>query len=184
MEMEGKIIAVNSSKKKGISKKNIKSGILRKNFGLLGDAHSGTNREVSLLGWERIQEWLKVKGEKLKVKIKPGDFAENITTEGIDWSKIKIGDRISIIPQSPNHLYPAPKDGAGQAQSPILLEVTEIGKECHQGCAIRKIVGDCLMPREGIFAQVIKGGKIKVGDKVRVISDVHNNGITMATVIP
>jgi len=168
MYMEGKIISVNSSKEKGVSKKNIGAGVLRKNFGLLGDAHSGTNREVSLLGWERVQSWLKkrqCKIKNLKLKIKPGDFAENITTEGVDWSKIKIGDRIKVSPKS------LPDDWqAGDVQSPksIILEVTEIGKECHLGCAIRKLVGDCLMPKEGIFAKVIKGGKIKVGDKIFV----------------
>lgn len=156
--MEGKIISVNSSKEKGVSKKNINLGVLRKNFGLVGDAHSGTNREVSLLGWERVQNWLRAKS--IEQKIKPGDFAENITTEGIDWNKVKIGTQIRILPHSP----------LPTSHSQILLEVTEIGKECHLGCAIRKIVGDCLMPKEGVFAKVIKGGKIKVGDRITLIS--------------
>ncbi len=162
--MEGKIIAVNSSKEKGKPKKNIRTGILRKNYGLVGDVHSGTNREVSLLGWERVEIWLRTKN--IKQKIKPGDFAENITTEGIDWNKIKIGTQIHILPQSA--ICPA---SAGQ--SAIVLEVTQIGKECHQGCAIRKLVGDCLMPKEGIFAKVIEGGKIKVGDIIKIIADDH-----------
>ncbi|HCJ67804.1 MAG TPA: MOSC domain-containing protein [Elusimicrobia bacterium] len=157
--MEGKIISVNSSKEKGTTKKNIHTGILRKNYGLVGDAHSGTNREVSLLGWERVLQWLKVKSEKLKVKVKPGNFAENITTEGIDWSKVKIGDRIKISPQP-----------IANSQQPIILEVSQIGKECHSGCAIRKLVGDCLMPKEGIFAKVLQGGKIKVGNRIIVES--------------
>ncbi len=160
--MEGKVISLNSSKKKGVTKKNIGTGFLRKNLGLLGDAHSGTNREVSLLGWERVQNWLSAKS--IERRIKPGDFAENITTEGIDWNKTKIGDRVSIISQSA--ICPA---SAGQ--SAIVLEITQIGKECHLGCAIRKLVGDCLMPKEGVFAKVVKGGKIKVGDKIQTTSD-------------
>lgn len=171
--MEGKIISINSSKKKGISKKNIEVGILKKNFGLLGDAHSGTDREVSLLGWERVQEWLKKKFtvHSSRFTVKPGDFAENITTEGIDWAKVKIGERISILSQSPiTRALSAGYRGGDNHQSPILLEVTQIGKECHSGCAIRKLVGDCLMPKEGVFAKVVKGGKIKIGDRIIVKS--------------
>jgi len=159
---EGKIIAVNLSKKKGVSKKNIGEGILRKDYGLLGDAHAGTNREVSLLGWERVQSWLRAKSVERRVK--PGDFAENITTEGIDWNKIRIGDQIKIFSQSSVFSFPS-----------SVLEVSEIGKECHLGCAIRKLVGDCLMPKEGVFAKVLKGGKIKVGDKITLINTNKKN---------
>ncbi len=142
-----------------------------------------------------MQNWLSAKS--IERRIKPGDFAENITTEGIDWNKIKIGALIRIFPQSAIYSRPTPNSGRIRSrasasllrrsgyegwterferrclQSAIVLEITQIGKECHLGCAIRKLVGDCLMPKEGVFAKVVKGGKIKVGDTIKIIADDH-----------
>lgn len=160
--MKGKIISINISEKKRTVKKPVQTAVLKKDCGIIGDAHSGTGRQVSFIGWEEVENWLKVKGKKLevgilpkgrvKIKIKPGDFAENITTNGIDWNKTKVGDKI-IVGKN------------------IELEITQIGKECHSGCAIRKTIGDCIMPRRGIFAKVLLGGKIKVDDNIEVKND-------------
>ncbi len=113
------------------------------NFGLEKDAHAGDwHRQVSLLPFESFR-----KLENDVVNLKPGDFAENITTVGMDLSNLKIGDRMRI----------------GEK---IILQVTQIGKECHKACAIKELTGDCIMPREGIFATVIGGGLIKIGDDI------------------
>jgi len=144
----GKLFSVNISDKKGVSKKPVVCAVLKKNFGVVGDAHSGTERQVSLMGWEDIEIWKDKKAKK--IEIKPGDFAENITTTGIDWSGVKIGDRIKI---------------GGK----IELKVIRIGKECHSECKIKKLVGDCIMPKKGIFADVVKGGGIKTGDSVEIL---------------
>lgn len=152
--MTGEIISINLSDKKGIAKTPVKIDSeveLKENFGIVGDAHSGSEREVSLLGLERIHKWIEQKSTR-DLRIKPGDFAENITTEGIDWSEVKIGDKIEI-------------------QNGIVLEVTQIGKPCHSACNIRKLVGDCLMPKEGVFAKVLTGGKIKIGDVIKVSAE-------------
>ncbi|GAB4113035.1 MAG: MOSC domain-containing protein [Candidatus Caldatribacteriota bacterium] len=144
----GKILAVCRSKEKGTVKVDIKEGLLLENYGLQGDAHTGNwHRQVSLLGIESINK-MKEKGWELK----PGDFAENLTIEGLELFQLPLGSRLKI----------------GEK---VLLEVTQIGKECHQGCEIRKKVGDCIMPREGIFTKVIKGGKVKVGDIIEVLED-------------
>jgi MOSC domain-containing protein YiiM len=140
--MQGIIKAICLSQKKGTIKKPIEYGILKADYGLQGDAHAGSSREVSLLAWDSI-----VKMQNLGLKLAAGSFAENITTEGIDLLQLKIGDRLEI---------------AGK----ILLEITQIGKECHRGCEIRDITGDCVMPREGLFARVLKGGRIQPGDKI------------------
>jgi len=141
-----KVIAVCSSLKKGTRKKTIAEGILRENFGLLGDAHADcvTNRQVSLLAVESI-----VKMKNRGLQLGPGDFAENLTTKGIDLLKLPIGTKISVGDQ-------------------VILQVSQIGKECHTACAIRRQVGNCIMPVEGVFARVIKGGVVKPGDKIKV----------------
>lgn len=139
----GKVVAVSISERKGIKKINVDEVMLKEDFGIINDAHAGTpNRQVSLLAGESIEK-MKAKG----LKVKPGDFAENITTEGIDLAELKIGDRIK----------------AGQD---AVLEVSQIGKECHKRCGIYYTAGDCIMPKEGIFAKVIKGGSIKIGDRI------------------
>jgi len=145
--MKGKIIAVCTSEKKGEKKVNVGKGELVVNFGLAGDVHGGDwHRQVSLLALESID---KMRGKGLEVN--PGDFAENITTEGLVLHTLPIGTKMKI--------------------GDILLEVTQIGKECHSKCNIYHTVGDCVMPREGIFVKVLKGGPVAVGDTIEVITD-------------
>ncbi len=139
----GKIVAVSVSEKKGMKKRNVESVQLKIDFGIVGDVHAGTkNRQVSLLAMEAIDK-MKSKG----LKLKPGDFAENITTQGIDLLSLKIGDRLRI----------------GQD---VMLEISQIGKKCHTKCSIYYQAGDCVMPREGMFTRVLNGGVIKQGDTI------------------
>lgn len=139
----GKIIAISVSKEKGVRKNNVQLATLKEDFGIVGDAHAGTkNRQVSLLAMESIEK-MKKKG----LRVKPGDFAENITTEGTDLLSLKLGDKLSI-------------------GTDALLEVSQIGKECHARCSIYYQAGDCVMPKEGIFVKVVRGGEIKVGDRI------------------
>lgn len=136
------IKAVCISEKKGTAKKNVGQAELIENFGLKDDAHAGNwHRQVSLLSYEKIEEF-----KTLGVDVKDGDFGENLIVEGIDLAKLPIGTKITI--------------------NEVLLEVTQIGKECHTGCAIAQAVGKCIMPTEGIFAKVLKGGIVKSGDTV------------------
>ncbi|MEW6170380.1 MAG: MOSC domain-containing protein [Candidatus Omnitrophota bacterium] len=139
--MQGKVFSINISKNKGVSKNPVKKAILIENMGIENDAHLGfEERQVSLLSKELIQEQ--------NNNLKPGDFAENITTSGIDLSKIQIADRIKI--------------------NKTILEVTGIGKTCHDKCNIYKKIGNCVMPKQGIFAKVLKGGLIKIGDRIAI----------------
>ena len=139
----GKVLAVSVSKRKGEKKTNIPAGRLIGNFGLKSDAHAGDwHRQVSLLAAESIDK-IKAKG----LDVRPGDFAENITTEGINLWDLPVGTRLRLGDRA-------------------LAEVTQIGKECHSRCAIFHQVGDCVMPREGIFVRILKGGMIKPGDTV------------------
>lgn len=140
-----KVLAVNSSEKKGVVKIPLEKGYFEPHCGLQGDAHSGDwHRMVSLLANESI--------EKMKVKgldhLKFGDFAENITTEGLIVHELPLGTILKI----------------GEAT----MRVTQIGKECHAGCAIRQQSGDCIMPKEGVFAEVLEAGWVKPGDKIVV----------------
>ncbi|MDO9391327.1 MAG: MOSC domain-containing protein [bacterium] len=139
----GKIVSINISRRKGEKKTSAPSAVLKENHGIVGDAHAGDwHRQVSLLATESVDQ-MRGKG----VELHPGDFAENLTIENIQLSKLKIGQRLLV-------------------GSEIILEITQIGKECHNDCAIKKQVGDCVMPREGVFAKVIKGGEIKTGDQI------------------
>lgn len=141
----GKIVAVCTSPKKGMRKKNVEEGVLLVEHGLEGDAHVGDwHRQVSLLAIESIE-----KMRQMGLKVGPGDFAENLTTEGIDLVSLPIGTKLKI------------GDGA-------LGEVTQIGKECHTRCAIYHQAGDCVMPKEGIFIRVLQGGPVKVGDSIDI----------------
>jgi MOSC domain-containing protein YiiM len=141
-----KIVAVCKSKEKGTKKKVMAEGILKEEYGLVGDAHADccTHRQVSLLAMESID-----KMRRLGFEVGPGDFAENLTTQGVELLSLPVGTRILIG-----------KD--------IILEVTQLGKECHSGCAIRQEIGKCIMPREGIFARVIHGGCVRAGDNIRI----------------
>ena len=144
-DMAGKIISVNISKDKGEKKHNIQKCMLIKDMGLKDDAHAGfMHRQVSLLAQESIN-----KIKNMGIDVVPGDFAENLTTEGIELPTLPIGTKLLV--------------GDG-----IILRVTQIGKECHARCAIFQQVGDCVMPREGIFTEVLTEGEIKVGDKIKV----------------
>lgn len=141
----GHIQAICISSKKGIVKKEIEEAELKPEWGIEGDAHAGNwHRQVSLLAGESI--------DRMKEKIPSlanGAFAENIITRGVDLSSIKIGAQLKIGKK-------------------IKLEITQIGKECHNACAIKTITGDCIMPREGLFAKVISGGKIKRSDSINL----------------
>lgn len=142
----GTIAAVCASKRKGTPKRNILSGRLVEGFGLESDAHGGDwHRQISLLGMEQIRS-MKAKG----LELGPGAFAENITTEGLDLTSVRIGDRLAL----------------GEA---AIVEITQIGKECHTKCAIFHTIGDCIMPEQGVFAKILKGGPIKTGDSIRLI---------------
>lgn len=142
----GKVIAISISRKKGIPKTNIDTANLIENFGIDGDIHAGNwHRQVSFLAIESIN---KMRDAGIP-KLRPGAFAENITTEFINLPVIEIGSRIKIGVEAE-------------------LEITQIGKECHDKCAIFVKIGDCVMPREGIFARVIKSGNIKPGDQIIV----------------
>ena len=142
----GRIVSVNISDKRGIRKKPVESVELRVGHGIVSDAHAGPDpvRQVSMLTIESHAKMI-AKG----ADVKPGDFAENITTEGIDVASLPVGTRLR--------------------SGDIEFEVTQIGKECHRHCEIYRTVGDCVMPREGIFVRTIKGGVLKPGDEIEVI---------------
>ena len=143
---EGQIVAISVSQSKGIKKSNVPKCKLLEDQGLDGDAHAGDwHRQVSLLAMESID---KIRGKGLDVS--PGDFAENITTSGLKIWELPVGTRLA-------------------AGNEALLEVTQIGKECHDRCAIYHQVGDCVMPREGVFTRVLRGGDVRPGDKIRVL---------------
>ena len=145
---EARIVAVSVSNRKGIKKSNLPECKLLEDEGLEGDAHAGDwHRQVSLLAVESIN---KIRERGLEVS--PGDFAENITTSGLKIWELPMGTRLAV-------------------GSEALLEVTQIGKECHDRCAIFHQVGDCVMPREGVFTRVLRGGIIRPGDKVRVLPE-------------
>lgn len=158
----GKVFSINISLRKGTSKSPVNEAYVVKDLGIREDAHYGFfHRQVSLLSWEDIEKQninLKRGGFK-RLELKPGDFAENITTRGIDLSSLQIGDRIKVGTQ-------------------VLLEVSQIGKECHDLCEISKKIGRCIMPKQGIFARVLKGGWIRKGELISLIKNEnrHNNG--------
>ena len=141
---KGTIVSISTSSEKGAKKIPVESAALGVDHGIEGDAHAGKwHRQVSLLAEESIE---KMRGGGLEVGY--GDFAENITTSGLVLYEIPVGTKLRL----------------GQC----LVEITQIGKECHDRCAIYEAVGDCVMPREGIFARVLRGGEIKKGDDVLV----------------
>ena len=140
----GIIKAINISKEKGTQKKSVPSANLIEDFGIEGDAHAGKwHRQVSLLSYEQYLLF-KEKG----APIHPGSFGENLLVSGYDFKTIPVGTRFTC--------------------NDVILEITQIGKKCHSGCEIYKIMGDCIMPREGVFAVVIRGGVIKPGDELNI----------------
>jgi MOSC domain-containing protein YiiM len=140
--MPGRVAAVCASKEKGTVKQNVGSARLVEEYGIEGDAHAGfAHRQISLIAAEDI--------ESMRAKLPdlaPGSFAENITTEGIDLASLSIGDRLE----------------AGEC----LLEVSQIGKECHTRCEVFRLSGDCIMPKKGVFCRVLRGGNVKTGDSI------------------
>lgn len=142
----GHIIAISISKEKGVPKDPIPVGNFIENHGLEGDAHAGNwHRQVSFLGIESIEK-MKEKGAK---GLTPGIFAENLTTSGIELYSLDIGTKLQI--------------------GETTMEITQIGKECHNKCAIFQMVGDCVMPKEGVFAKVLIGGKIEPNDNIKIV---------------
>lgn len=142
----GTVKAVNISKKKGVIKESIPEGYFESEHGLVGDAHAGKwHRQVSLLAQESINKMTEIGIKGLC----SGKFAENLTTEGIVLHELAVGTKVQI--------------------GETIQEVSQIGKECHSGCAIKQQVGQCIMPKEGIFTRVIKSGKIKIGDSIKII---------------
>ncbi len=141
----GKIMAVNISEKKGTQKGNVHSAKVIEDFGIEKDAHAGKwHRQVSLLSYQKIEDF-KAKG----APVEDGAFGENLIVEGIDCRSLPVGTKLAC--------------------NDVILEVTQIGKQCHSGCEIFKIMGDCIMPREGIFTRVLHGGVISEGDTIEVI---------------
>lgn len=144
--MTGVVISVNISSKKGVRKKPVEEILLKADYGIEGDAHASSewHRQVSLLALESIK-----KMQKMGLEVKPGDFAENITTEGLDLVSLPLGTKLRI-------------------GNSVIGEVSQIGKECHTRCAIYYQAGDCIMPKEGIFIKVLDGGHVRAGDRVMV----------------
>ena len=138
----GKVIAVCISEKKGTQKHPVEEAEFVEDWGIKNDAHAGKwHRQVSLLSYEKIEEF-KAKG----APVKDGAFGENLIVQGFDFKTLPVGTRLKC--------------------NDVILEITQIGKQCHNGCEIFKIMGDCIMPREGVFARVIKGGMISEGDEM------------------
>jgi MOSC domain-containing protein YiiM len=144
-KMTAEVIAVCISINKGERKTPVDRVELQEEHGIVGDAHAGEwHRQVSLLAQESI-----AKMQRMGLDVDAGDFAENITTRGIDLPSLPIGTRLAV--------------------GDVLIEVTQIGKECHTRCAIYHQAGDCVMPKEGIFARVLRGGVVKPGDRIEVL---------------
>jgi len=139
-----KIHAICTSSKKGTAKRNVGKAELIADFGIVGDAHAGNGiRQVSLLSYQKIEDF-RAEGAFKGITVKDGDFGENLIIEGIDLRSLPIGAILKC----------------GEVE----LEITQIGKECHSRCSIYETMGDCIMPREGVFARVVHGGFISVGD--------------------
>ena len=148
MNKKGTVLAINISEKKGVIKTPIEVGTFKEDHGLVGDAHAGNwHRQVSLLRDESIEKIRQMGIEGLCT----GKFAENITTKDIVLYELPVGTKLKI--------------------GDTIQEVTQIGKKCHAGCAIKNQVGDCVMPREGIFTKIIKGGEVRTGDTIEVIEE-------------
>ena len=138
----GKVIAVCTSPEKGTQKTAVAEGDFIEDYGIEGDAHAGKwHRQVSLLSYDKIEAF-----RQRGARVENGAFGENLVVEGIDFSALPVGTRLAC--------------------GDVVLEITQIGKECHHGCAIFQQMGDCIMPREGVFAKVIRGGKICPGDEM------------------
>lgn len=143
--MMGKVIAVCTSPAKGTQKTNVGEALFIEDFGLEGDAHAGKwHRQVSLLSYDKIEEF-----RKRGAEVADGAFGENLVVEGFDFRTLPVGTRFCC--------------------NDVILEMTQIGKECHHGCEIFQKMGECIMPREGVFAKVIRGGRIHTGDNMEIM---------------
>lgn len=148
----GKVLAVCISEKRGTQKKNVGRVRLIENYGLEGDAHAGNwHRQVSLLSYDRIREF-----NERGAGVGPGAFGENLVVEGFDFKLLPVGTKLKC--------------------GDVVLELTQIGKECHSHCEIYKKMGECIMPREGVFARVLCGGTIGEGDEMELVSDSCTDG--------
>jgi MOSC domain-containing protein YiiM len=158
--MRGKIESINVSVEKGGKKKPVKEAIINES-GIEGDAHSGNwHRQLSFLSFESIESF----NQKGSINTGPGDFAENITTRGVDLIGLKVGDILTITNES----------SKARGSEKVILEVTQIGKECVAPCSIYYQVGSCIMPQEGLFCKVLKTGKIRVGNSITVEKIIRN----------
>ena len=154
----GKSRGICISDERGTAKYAIEEALLVEDFGIEGDAHAGKwHRQVSLLGYEKIEDF-----KKRGADVAPGAFGENLIVEGFDLRSIPVGTRMKC--------------------GDVILEITQIGKECHSHCNIYKTVGDCIMPREGIFSKVIKGGKVHVGDSIEILPQEKPRKLTAAVI--
>lgn len=145
----GKIVGICISEVRGVQKKEIPEVNIVEGWGLENDAHGGNwHRQVSLLSYEKIQEF-----QNRGAEITPGAFGENLIVEGFDFANLPVGSRF--------------------VSGDVILEMTQIGKECHNHCEIYKKMGDCIMPREGVFAKVIKGGHLKKGDTIDLSGSIN-----------
>ncbi len=143
----GKVISTNISEIRGIQKHNVGRVKLVEDYGIENDAHAGKwHRQVSLLSHEKIEAF-RARG----AEVKDGAFGENIVVSGIDFKSLPVGTRFKC--------------------NDVILEMTQIGKECHHGCEIFQKMGDCIMPREGVFAKIIRGGEIAVGDEMTILEE-------------
>lgn len=143
-----RIVSLSVSRKKGVRKKQVDRVVIIPDHGIEGDAHAGEwHRQLSFLAAESIE-----KTRQAGLKVSFGDFAENIATQGIDWTAVPVGTRFRL----------------GKS---VLVEITQIGKKCHNPCAIYYHAGDCIMPKEGVFARVLQGGVLHAGDSIRIVPD-------------
>lgn len=149
----GNILAVCTSSKKGTQKQDVKKALFIEDYGIENDAHAGKwHRQVSLLSHDKIEDF-----RRRGAQVEHGAFGENLVVSGIDFRLLPLGTRFTC--------------------NDVVLELTQIGKECHAHCEIYKVVGDCIMPREGVFARVLHGGLIETGDDLSVIPPVSERSV-------
>lgn len=186
--MEGTVKAVCTSSVKGVQKEPVKEACLIEDYGIEKDAHAGKwHRQVSLLSWEKVQEF-----NKSGAGVSDGDFGENLLVSGINFRSLPVGTRFLICPAE--EVVHAAADSLTEetvhatdlkneeAVGGALLELTQIGKACHHSCEIRKRVGVCIMPTDGVFAKVVRGGMVKPGDRVRVLPPDPDRPYTAAVI--
>ena len=186
--MEGTVKAVCTSSVKGVRKEPVKEARLIEDYGIEKDAHAGKwHRQVSLLSWEKVQEF-----NKSGAGVSDGDFGENLLVSGINFRSLPVGTRFLICPAEEavhavaDNLTEETVHATGlkneEAAGGALLELTQIGKACHHSCEIRKRVGVCIMPTDGVFAKVVRGGMVKPGDRVRVLPPDPDRPYTAAVI--